>query len=100
MTREEWEVSVKEVYDNFTKEQFNELLGNTVDKAKEIINNGEGKASGSDISFNDRMHQLAWSVFETVHDSRRLSFKQFKMLSAFSKTDWLNINKEEEYKQF
>ena len=99
MTKEEFDIAIKQVYDELTKEQFNKLLGNTVEKAKEIINSGHGKADNNVISFNDRMHQLAWSVFETVHDSRRISFKQFKMLSAFSKTDWLSTEKEE-FKQF
>jgi len=38
--------------------------------------------------------QFAIGVFNTVYYRRNLSFKQFKLLSAFSKTNWILTTKQ------
>ena len=107
MTREEWNERIKEVYDSLTAEQFNTLLNNSKKMIRNLI--GAGRIDRVDLGndkwtweFDDDNHKFSYQVFVTVEKSRRLSFKQFKMLSAFSKTDWLTIDKEDEveYKQF
>ena len=103
MTKEKFEQAIKEVYDNLDKPQFIYLLDNTSETIRNLIRLEEITQSNTDEliwEYKNNITEVACKVFFTVNDSKRISFKQFKMLSAFSKTDWLNINKEEEYKQF
>jgi hypothetical protein len=113
MNKEEFQEALVEVYDNLSKEQFDKLLVNTSKRLKVIASesrditinapilkitesNGEIK-----LESNDTLIQLACDVFLTVKQSRRISFKQFKMLSAFSKTNWFaDTTEKEEFKQF
>ena len=113
MNKEEFQEALVEVYDNLSKEQFDKLLVNTSKKLNGIASeerslpieqktlkitefNGEIK-----LESNDKLIQLACDVFLTVKQSRRISFKQFKMLSAFSKTNWFaDTTEKEEFKQF
>ena len=113
MSKEEFQEALVEVYDNLSKEQFDKLLVNTSKRLNSIVTeervlpkeqrtlmvtevNGEIK-----VQSNDKLIQLACDVFLTVKQSRRISFKQFKMISAFSKTNWFYYTTEkEEFKQF
>lgn len=125
-TKEEFEIEIKEVFDNLNKSQFNKLLiqslVNIYFKAygnKEIANKifksdfskyNDGKSQGELIKllpavklleFKDEFDTLAVSVFATVAETRRISFKQFKLLSAFCKLKWnKDTQPKEEFKQF
>lgn len=106
MTRKEWNDRIQEVFDNLDKEMFDTLLNNCNNKIENLIEADRIKLipktnETSVLVFQDDNDKSAFDVFKIVSNSRRLSFKQFKMLSAFSKTDWLNIYEQEvEYKQF
>jgi hypothetical protein len=105
MTREEWEVVIKEVYDDLNKEQFNHLLQRSTlqvyTKAfaspklganilnDDIKNNKDLIEVLETLKLSEHLDSLALEVLKTVAASKRISFKQFKMLSAFSKTNWL-----------
>ena len=113
INNEEFQEALVEVYDNLSKEQFDKLLVNT-SKGLSIIATEENilpkeqrtliitEVNGEiKLKSNDKLTQLACDVFITVKHSRRISFKQFKMLSAFSKTNWFaETNEKEEFKQF
>lgn len=119
MKKEEWEAGIKETYDNLSRDQFNQLLDNCV-KMVYIKSNNDSRSEGFDklrkdeiklshseftenletIEFENELDNLGHSVFLSVRQSRRMSFKQFKILSAFSKTHWLSLEPTNEYKQF
>jgi hypothetical protein len=92
MNKEEWINKIKDVYDDLSKEQFELLLNNTY---KQILRDRNGTPDEDQKSFRD----LVLSVYNTVSDTRRMSFNQFKALSAYSKTIWVE-EPTEEYKQF
>ena len=102
--KESFEVAIKEVYDSLDKSEFTKLLDNCIETIRSLSKSGKVKqvkrtdGNPPDMIFEDKLKQLSYDVFLTVYNSRKISFKQFKVLSAFSKTDWLK--KEEEYKQF
>ena len=100
--KEAFETQIREVYDNLDKEQFNRLMDSSGEKLRHLIKSKEAEkvktndGNSFDYVFKDRLHTLAYNVFCTVFNSRKISFKQFKLLSAFAKVNWL----QEEYKQF
>ena len=107
MNKEEFQEALVEVYDNLSKEQFELLLKNSHKSIKNLLLLGLGKSAERtdenppDFIFENKLHQLAYDVFNTVFESKRISFKQFKMLSAFSKTNWFaDTTEKEEFKQF
>ena len=108
-TPQEFEDTLKGVYDNLTKEQFQFLLErcrlkilylmqdeNLLDYSnKDGFSRWDGKTEEDikDVTI------VASNVYITVKKSRRISYKQFKMLSLLSDTNWIS-NEETEYKQF
>ena len=119
MTREEWDNKIKDVFDNLTKEQYQKLINNTLLQLyaksygsvkhgakfmKTAIQKGFLAKEVNEMQFDEHLDNLSYEVFKTVIKKNRISFKQFKMLSAFSKTNWLiedgELQKIEEFKQF
>ncbi len=98
MNKEEWNSKIKDVYDDLSKEQFELLLENTHNK---IVNTKINLLRNLDSPSEDQksFRDLVLNVYNTVSDTRRMSFNQFKALSAYSKTIWVEEPKEE-YKQF
>ncbi len=92
MDKEQWNSKIRDVYDDLSKEQFELLLNNT---DKQILRDCNGTPNEDQKSFRD----LVLSIHNTVSDTRRMSFNQFKALSAYSKTIWVE-EPTEEYKQF
>jgi len=95
---ENFQEPYKYVYDNLSKEKFDWLLDSSAAMIRDLITSGKARGTPPDIIFEDRLHTLAFNVWCTVYESRKLSFKQFKVLSAFSKVKWME--NDTEYKQF
>ena len=93
MTKEEFELEIKNTYDNLDKHQFRELLKNT---HTELMKHADENLK---ITFNSPYDKLVFDIFNSTVETKRLTFKQFKALSAYSKTNWIE-KEEEEYKQF
>jgi hypothetical protein len=99
ITKEEFEVIVTDAYKNLTEQSFNNLLEAGKIKLKELATSGDwlmDKNTG-ESKFTNEHYKLNHDIFFTVLKSRRISFKQFKSLSAFVKMQW---NDNTEYKQF
>ena len=99
--KEAFEAKIKEVYDNLVKEDFESLLKAVSIRFVKLKQDGKlnlvkDKSGEKKYYFENSFDETAFKVFLTVKESRRLSFKQFKLLSAFGKVNWL----QEEYKQF
>ena len=92
MDKEQWNSKIRDVYDDLDGDQFELLLNNT---DKQILRDCNGTPNEDQKSFRD----LVLNIFHTVSDTRRMSFNQFKALSAYSKTIWVE-EPTEEYKQF
>tara|TARA_R110000751_G_C13626667_1_gene465314 strand:+ start:497 stop:778 length:282 start_codon:yes stop_codon:yes gene_type:complete len=93
MTKEEFELEIKKKYDNLDKHQFRELLQNT---HTELMKHTDENLN---MIFKSSFEELVYEIFNSTLQSKRLTFKQFKALSAYSKTNWIE-KEEEEYKQF
>ena len=94
MNKIQFEAEIQKVYDNLTKEQFKELL---ITAYAKFLKQSDKKTQ--EITLNNNYEELAYDIFNTVLDSKKISFKQFKVLSAFSKIDWIS-EQPVEYKQF
>ena len=93
MNKEEFKSEIKKVYDNLTKEQFKELVVATHNKLiKQVDKN-------MNIICRNQYEQMAFNIFELVIRSKKISFKQFQVLSAYTKTNWIK-KEEQEFKQF
>ena len=102
----EFEEFLKETYENLTKEQFDYLLKCSKDKTIQLHESGEITAHKEDDgtmffdSPNER-YKIPANVFLTVDKSRRITFKQFKSLSAYAQINWTNQDSDTSaYKQF
>ena len=104
ITKEEFEVQLKEVYDNLSLEQFETLLNQSNIKVKQLIASGDLQLDYISKSFNGTNQNavLSANVWSTVQKTRKISFKQFKSLSWFSGIKWLQKKQadENEFKQF
>tara|TARA_R110000772_G_C13180098_1_gene427962 strand:+ start:529 stop:858 length:330 start_codon:yes stop_codon:yes gene_type:complete len=109
MTQEEFNKSILQVYDNLTEEQFNYLMKESIMVIlKKAYGNGYEAIFKKNtkvvdelesLQFENNFDKLALSVLITTFKSKRISFKQFKVLSAFSKVKWIEEEKET-FKQF
>jgi hypothetical protein len=103
-TKEEFEAIIKEQYDNLSKQDFAELLSNTKSKIYELhlsgdihFKNGEDGIELTNVS--QPFYEIAFNTLKFVKTTRRLSFKQYKCLSAFINSK-AKKQEETEYKQF
>ena len=106
MNKIQFEAEIQKVYDNLTKEQFNLLLENSKEAIRKnliipgkVMYQKRNDGYPPDIILEDNLEQLIWNIFYEVFISKKISFKQFKALSAYTKTNWI-IKQEQEYKQF
>lgn len=95
MTKVEFLFHIKNTYDNLNKHQFKELLHNTRLKLLDFSSALTNSTSKEEVVYS----KLIIGIWISVEKSKRITFKQFKALSSYSKTNWLK-HPEEEYKQF
>ena len=95
MTKEEFELAIKNTYDNLNEHQFKELMHNTRLKLLDFSSALTNSTSKEEVEYSKLVNEIHYSVAK----SKRITFKQFKALSSYSKTNWLK-HPEEEYKQF
>lgn len=103
-TKEQFEAIIKEKYDNLTKQQFGELVNTSKKKILELSKTGEIKfdtdEDGIELKYASQpLYEIAFNTFKFVHTTKRLSFKQYKCLSAFINAK-VNKQEETEFKQF
>lgn len=98
MDKEQWNLKIRDVYDDLDGDQFDLLLENT---RKKIVNHKINLLRNLDSPNEDQksFRDLVLKIYNTVSDTRRISFNQFKALSAYSKTIWVE-EPTEEYRQF
>jgi hypothetical protein len=110
MTNQQFEDALKEVYDNLIKEQFDFLLERCKLKINQLVYTDGLLVYDNAVGFSRAVAKtkddisevtvVAANVFNTVRKTRKISFKQFKMMSLISETNWFSNNDETEYKQF
>ena len=102
----QFEEFLKETYETLTKEQFNYLLKCSLERTTQLYHSGEITTEKEDDGtsfFNspNEKYSVAANVFKTVEKTRKITFKQFKALSAYSQINWaVEDTKESTYKQF
>jgi hypothetical protein len=103
-TKEQFEVILKELYDNLSKQEFAELCNATKAKLVDLMKSGDIKVQKTDDDYeltyaSENLYEIAFCTLQFVQRTRKLSFKQYKCLSAFIKAK-VNTNEETEFKQF
>jgi hypothetical protein len=106
ITKEQFEIAVKQKYDNLTKQDFGLLMNSTKAKLSDLMQSKDIviEKHKDDDDYNithasNEFYERVFGVFKVVSTTRRLSFKQYKCLAAFINA---KVTKEEdsEYKQF
>lgn len=99
ISKEEFEAIVKQNYTNLDKDGFNKLVCNSIDKCKQLKNNGLLKFNEkTEIWEGDDITVMCLHIAVKAIDTRRISFNQYKALCAFTKQHTHKLNTE--YKQF
>ena len=104
ITKEQFEVIIKEKYDNLTKQEFGELMQATKSKVMELMKAGEVAFEKGDDDYeltyaSQPFYEIAFNTLQFVSKTRKLSFKQYKCLSAFINAK-VASKEETQYKQF
>ena len=106
ITKEQFEEILKEQYENLDKAGFAKLMTESQNKIKALMESGDivlGKNPDEDDDYmithtSNIYYEIAFNTFQFARRTKKLSFKQYKALSAFIKSQ---IKTEEtEYKQF
>jgi hypothetical protein len=103
-TKEEFEAIVKEQYDTLSKQEFGELCNTAKAKLVDLMKSGDIKVEKTDDDYeltyaSENLYEIAFCTLQFVQRTRKLSFKQYKCLSAFIKAK-VKTNEETEFKQF
>jgi putative sterol carrier protein len=107
ITKEQFETILKERYDNLSKQDFAILITSTKEKIAELIKSKDiilEKHPDEDDDYtitysSSQFYEIVFGVFKLVSMTRKLSFKQYKCLSAFVGAK-IGKQEETEYKQF
>lgn len=105
ISKEQFETILKEKYDNLSKQDFAILITTTKEKIAELIKSKDiilEKHPDEEDDFiitysSSQFYEIVFGVFRLVSMTRKLSFKQYKCLSAFINA---KVTKQEEFKQF
>ena len=97
--KDEFESIVKEAFDNLTQEDFDCLLDEVRLKIRSLKVNGDILINLDGMQFSNNHYELNFNIYRTVLKSNRISFKQYKSLTAFIGKKW-NITTNTEYKDF
>jgi hypothetical protein len=104
VTKEQFEAIVKEKYDNLTKQEFGELLNNSKAKVIDLMKSGDVTFEKTDDDYeltyaSENFYEIAFNTLQFVSKTRKLSFKQYKCLSAFINAK-IKTTEETDFKQF
>jgi len=104
ITKEQFEALVKEKYDNLSKQEFGELMNSTKAKVMELMKSGDIAFEKTDDDYeltyaSENFYEIAFNTLQFVSKTRKLSFKQYKCLSAFINAK-PKTKEETEFKQF
>ena len=103
-TKEQFEAILKENYNNLSKQEFAELCNTTKAKLVDLMKSGDIKVEKTDDDYeltyaSENLYELAFCSLQFVQRTRKLSFKQYKCLSAFINSK-IKTSEETEFKQF
>ena len=103
-TKEQFETIVKEKYDNLTKQEFGELMSSSKAKVIELVKSGNITVEKTEDDYeltyaSETFYEMAFNTLQFVLKTRKLSFKQYKLLSAFINAK-VKTSDETEFKQF
>ena len=103
-TKEQFEAIVKEKYENLTKQEFLHLKDSVKLKIAELLKSGdiryEKTEDDYEITFvSESFYEIAFNTFKFITITNKLSFKQYKLLSAFINSK-VKTSEETEFKQF
>ena len=107
ITKEQFEEILKNQYDNLTKQEFAILINSTKEKISELIKSKDIILEKNPDEEDDyivtysssEFYERVFGVFRLVSMTRKLSFKQYKCLSAFINAK-IGRQEEAEFKQF
>ena len=92
-------------YDSLTKQDFGALMNTTHEKLRSLISTGDIKIEKDEeaddfvvASTSEPFYEIAFGVYQFAARTRKLSFKQYKCLSAL--VSFKPKNAQEQYKQF
>lgn len=103
-TKEQFEAIVKEKYDNLTKQEFIHLKDSVKLKIAELVKSGDIRFEKTDDDYeityaSENFYEIAFNTFKFITLTQKLSFKQYKLLSAFINAK-VKTSEETEFKQF
>ena len=103
-TKEQFEAIIKEQYDNLSKQEFAELCNTTKAKLVDLVKSGNIKVEKTDDDYevtyaSENFYEIVFNTLQFVQRTRKLSFKQYKLLSAFINAK-VKTSEETEFKQF
>jgi hypothetical protein len=103
-TKEQFEAIIKEQYDNLSKQEFAELCNGTKAKIVALVKSGDIAVEKTDDDYeltyaSENFYEIAFNTLQFVQKTRKLSFKQYKCLSAFINAR-VKTTEETEFKQF
>jgi hypothetical protein len=105
LDKETFEKALQEQYNSLTKQDFGILLNASKDKIKELISSGDivieknEEIDDFEVTYvSNQFYETAFSCWQFVSKTKRLSFKQYKCLAAFVK--FRPKSCETEFKQF
>lgn len=92
LDKESFEKVLQEQYDSLTKQDFGILINAAKDKIKQLVSTGDivieknEEIDDFEITYvSNSFYEIAFSCWQFVAKTKKLSFKQYKCLSAFVK---------------
>lgn len=105
MSKEQFEVKLQNDYDSLTKQDFGALMNAVRDKIRSLIATDDIKLEKDKeadeivlVATSKPFYEIAFGAFQFVSRTRKLSFKQYKCLSAL--VNFKPETAQEQFKQF
>lgn len=105
LSKEQFEAKLQNDYDNLTKQDFGALMNASRDKISKLIASNDivlQKDEETDeivlVSTSQTFYEIAFGAFQFAARTRKLSFKQYKCLSAL--VNFKPQSSQEQFKQF
>lgn len=105
LSKEQYEVLLEEQYNSLTKQDFGILMNTTREKIRGLIATDDIKLEKDEesddivlVSTTNPFYEIVFNTFQFASKTRRLSFKQYKCLAAFTK--FKPVSTQNNFKQF